>query len=153
MFYQTLENSDEYKNCDEDLRSLRNLSQALESFKYPDGSFQDKLEQLQAMWSSRQSEFKELEEQIEPELNVQNDYYEGLESLSEWIDTVEELVESTKNADNYELFKEAEECFQVILVIFQFCLLFEQECCTQFVTFSPNERLLIFKFKGFSSIF
>ena len=113
LFYQTLENSDEYKNCDEDLKSLKNLSQALESLKYPDGSFQDKLEQLQAMWSSRQSEFMELEEQIEPELNVQNDYYEGLESLSEWIDTVDELVESTKNADNYELFKEAEECFQV----------------------------------------
>ena len=56
----------------------------------------------------------ELEEQIEPELNVQNDYYERLESLSEWIDTVEDLVDSTKNADNYELFKEAEECFQVI---------------------------------------
>ena len=55
----------------------------------------------------------EFEEQIEPELNVQNDYYERLESLSEWIDTIEELIDSAKNADNYQLFKEAEECFQV----------------------------------------
>lgn len=87
----------------------------MESLKYPDGSFKEKLEQLKTLWLSRQSEFTELEEQIEPELNIQNDYYEGLESLAEWIDTMEDLIESAKNADSYELFKEAEECFQVNL--------------------------------------
>ena len=97
------------------METLKSLSDTLESLKYPDGSFQDKLDQQRTMWSCRQSEFMELEEQIEPDLNVQNDYYERLESLSEWIDTMDDLIESAKNADNYELFKEAEECFQVIL--------------------------------------
>lgn len=95
------------------MESLKSLSDTLESLKYPDGSFQDKLEQLKSIWAFRQSEFLELEEQIEPELNIQNDYYERLESLSEWIDTMEDLIDSAKNADNYELFQEAEGCFQV----------------------------------------
>ena len=100
------------------MESLKSLSETLEALKYPDGSFNDKLEQFQTIWTSKQNEFMELEEQIEPELNIQNDYYEGLESLSEWMDTVEDLIESAKNADNYELFKEAEECFQVLDYVF-----------------------------------
>ena len=113
-----MSNSKEFNTCNEDLDSLESLSNTLESLKYPDGSFKEKLEQLKALWLSRQSEFTELEEQIEPELNIQNDYYEGLESLAEWIDTMEDLIESAKNADSYELFKEAEECFQVNFLTF-----------------------------------
>ena len=108
------------------------------------------MEQLQTMWSSRQSEFMELEEQIEPELNVQNDYYERLESLSEWIDTVEDLVDSTKNADNYELFKEAEECFQVI---FSSPSNLANEFIQSIVYFLSNYLLLRFLFVFMQSIY
>jgi len=119
---KTLENSSQYNHCSEDLESLQSLSETLEALKYPDGSFKDKLEQFQTIWTSKQNEFMELEEQIEPELNIQNDYYEGLESLSEWMDTVEDLIESAKNADNYELFKEAEECFQELTMELDICI-------------------------------
>ena len=95
------------------METLQSLSKTLTSLKYPGGNFEDKFAQLAATWKAREIEYSELEEQIEPALNIQNDYYEGLESLVEWLDTMEDLLESLKKSDNYDLFKEALDCFEV----------------------------------------
>lgn len=53
--------------------------------------------------------------EIRPSLLVEDQIYEGLETLGEWLETTEDVITSVHRAESAELFEEALFCLQVLI--------------------------------------
>ena len=96
--------------CEQLQNSLKILELLLGSVK----SYSNVVGLCNAKWPEIETEIVYFEEQIHPAIMIENETYEGLETVVEWLETVEDIFTSMDRAESCELFKEAHSCFQVI---------------------------------------
>lgn len=94
---------------------LEDAGNALESLGALSPELENKISNLcNAKWPDLETEIAYFEEQIQPDLTKENETYEGLEPIVEWLDMTEDILTSMDRAESYDLFHEAHDCFKVI---------------------------------------
>lgn len=80
---------------------------------YDNPSYDAEKASVLSKWMTLQSEFAGLKDQIEEAMNMENEFYENLEVLVEWLDAFQDIITSLKRSDSSSLFSEARSCFEV----------------------------------------
>ena len=70
---------------------------------------------ITSKWPELEAELKDFHEQVRDSLEAEDEFYEHYETLSEWLDALQDIVLSLKRSENYEIFKEAWACYEVKL--------------------------------------
>ena len=92
------------------IAEVQNMHTIFKCFGY---QFEDNLKHISDSFQNLENDIMFYDDQIRPSLVVENQIYEDLEILGEWLETTEDVVTSVQRAESCELFEEALICLQV----------------------------------------
>ena len=91
------------------IKELQNIQIIFNGFQY---QCEVDLKHVFESFQKLENDIMFYDDQIRPSLLVDNQIYEDLETLGEWLETTEDVVTSVRRAESCELFEEAIVCLQ-----------------------------------------
>lgn len=122
-FFQSLQSTFSHKMVARKIKELQNIHIIFNGFQY---QCKTDLKHVFESFQKLENDIMFYDDQIRPSLLVENQIYEDLETLGEWLETTEDVVTSVRRAESCELFEEALVCLQVGI---SFCLNFFSKSC------------------------